>query len=86
MRSNDLFDRANQRKVGLIGRVRKLNSPYGRAQRGRTIIIPAGYFPIFYCLYTLFKLESKVKICLKSKEMKYGRQAFHGNKDQKPGG
>jgi hypothetical protein len=36
LRSNDLFDRANQRKVGLIGRVRMRNSTYGRAQRGRT--------------------------------------------------
>ena len=36
LRSNDLFDRANQRVVGLIGRVRPRNSPYGRAQRGRT--------------------------------------------------
>ncbi len=35
LRSNDLFDRANQRVVGLIGRVRTRNSPYGRAQRGR---------------------------------------------------
>jgi hypothetical protein len=33
LRSNDLFDRANQRVVGLIGRVRMRNSPYGRAQR-----------------------------------------------------
>jgi len=37
-----LFDRANQRAVGLIGRVRKRNSPFGRAQRGRTCPSPAG--------------------------------------------
>ncbi len=36
LRSNDLFGRANQRAVGLIGRVRPRNSPFGRAQRGRT--------------------------------------------------
>ena len=36
-RSNDLFERANQRAVGLIGRVRPRNSPFGRAQRGRTL-------------------------------------------------
>ena len=47
LRSNDLFDRANQRVVGLIGRVRTRNSPYGRAQRGRTINIPNGFFPIY---------------------------------------
>ena len=37
LRSNDLFGRANQRAVGLIGRVAPRNSPYGRAQRGRTL-------------------------------------------------
>ncbi|MCX5855774.1 MAG: hypothetical protein NTZ24_14595, partial [Deltaproteobacteria bacterium] len=37
--SNDLFGRANQRAVGLIGRVPTRNSPYGRAQRGRTQLI-----------------------------------------------
>jgi len=46
----------------------------------------AKYFPIFRYLYTLLKKELKATMCLKSKEMKYGRQAFHGNKDQKPGG
>jgi len=35
--SNDLFGRANQRAVGLIGRVATRNSPYGRAQRDRTL-------------------------------------------------
>jgi len=42
MCSNDLFERANQRAVGLIGRVRKRNSPFGRAQRGRTPAITGG--------------------------------------------
>ena len=35
-RSNDLFGRANQRVVGLIGRGAPRNSPFGRAQRDRT--------------------------------------------------
>jgi len=43
MRSNDLFERANQRAVGLIGRVRKRNSPFGRAQRGRTGFSAGGF-------------------------------------------
>ncbi len=54
LRSNDLFDRANQRVVGLIGRVRPRNSPYGRAQRGRTINILGWSFPIFEGNITLF--------------------------------
>jgi hypothetical protein len=33
LRSNDLFDRANQRVVGLIGRVRMRNSRSRSAQR-----------------------------------------------------
>ena len=36
-----LFDRANQRAVGLIGRGRTRNSPFGRAQRGRTWASPS---------------------------------------------
>ena len=60
LRSNDLFDRANQRVVGLIGRVRMRNSPYGRAQRGRTINIPTGYFlKIFGILLHLRQNEKK---------------------------
>jgi len=39
MCSNDLFGRASQRAVGLIGRVRKRNSPFGRAQRDRTFTL-----------------------------------------------
>jgi len=58
LRSNDLFDRANQRVVGLIGRVRMRNSPYGRAQRGRTINIPNGYFPIF-CAILIYLIENE---------------------------
>jgi hypothetical protein len=62
MRSNDLFDRANQRAVGLIGRVRKLNSPYGRAQRGRTINIPTWFFPILGVMLLFFEKNAKKKV------------------------
>ena len=62
LRSNDLFDRANQRVVGLIGRVRTRNSPYGRAQRGRTINILIWYFRFSEGILLFFKKNAKKKV------------------------
>jgi hypothetical protein len=42
LRSNDLFGRANQRAVGLIGRVRTSNSPFGRANQRAVGLIGRG--------------------------------------------
>jgi hypothetical protein len=44
LHSNDLFGRANQRAVGLIG----------RAQRGRTINIPTWFLSVFGENVTLY--------------------------------
>ena len=63
----------------------RTNRASADAQLARTINILGVYFPIFHYLYTLFKKESKGKICLKSKEMKFWHWTFYDNKDQKPG-
>ncbi|MBU1208825.1 MAG: hypothetical protein KKH04_18185, partial [Proteobacteria bacterium] len=43
-----LFGRANQRAVGQIGRGAPRNSPFGRAQRDRTMIILDRFVPSIY--------------------------------------
>ena len=56
MRSNDLFGRASQRAVGLIGRVPTRNSLYMvRAQRDRTINISNWFFPDFRAILLHFQ-------------------------------
>jgi hypothetical protein len=57
--SNDLFGRANQRAVGLIGRVPTRNSPFGRAQRDRTINILDRFIYRFGYNDTIFLPKNK---------------------------
>ncbi|MBU2262909.1 MAG: hypothetical protein KKF02_13465, partial [Proteobacteria bacterium] len=60
--SNDLFGRANQRAVGLIGRGAPRNSPFGRAQRDRTINISNWFFPDFRAILLHFQKNKKKKL------------------------